>query len=54
LRLIAHLDVAENAAKAAGLLDASGLAAWRSRLISASRSGTLSCSLTLTMLVASR
>ena len=54
LRLMAHLDVAENAARAAGLLDASDLAAWRSRLTSASRSRTLSCSLTLTMVVASR
>jgi SAM-dependent methyltransferase len=54
LRLIAHLDVAEDAALAAGLLDAAGLAAWRSRLASATRRCTLSCSLTLTMVLAVR
>jgi SAM-dependent methyltransferase len=52
LRLIAHLDMAENAAMAAGLLDAVGLAAWRSRLSAASRNGALQSSLTLTMLLA--
>jgi ubiquinone/menaquinone biosynthesis C-methylase UbiE len=54
LRLITPLDMAENAARAVGLLDASGVAAWRSRLASASRSQSLICSLTLTMVVASR
>jgi SAM-dependent methyltransferase len=52
LRLIAHLDMAENTAVAAGLLDAPGLAAWRSRLSAASRSGALRSSLTLTMVLA--
>jgi ubiquinone/menaquinone biosynthesis C-methylase UbiE len=54
LRLIAFLDVAEDAALAAGQLDAVGLAAWRSRLASASHRGSLSCSLTLTMVIAVR
>jgi len=54
LRLITHLDVAENMASAAGLLDETGLAAWRASLASASRHGTLRASLTLVMMLAVR
>jgi len=54
LRLITHLDMAENTASASGLLDETGLAAWRGSLTSASRRGTLHCSLTLVMMLAVR
>ena len=54
LRLITHLDRAENFALATGLLDETSLAAWRGSLASASRHGTLRCSLTLVMLLAVR
>jgi SAM-dependent methyltransferase len=53
-RLITHLDTAENTALATGLLDEPGLARWRASLASASRRGTLRCSLTLVMLLAVR
>jgi len=54
LRLITHLDMAENIASATGLLDETGLTAWRSSLTTASRNGTLRCSLTLVMMLAVR
>jgi len=54
LRLITHLDMAENIALATGLLDEPGLTAWRGSLASASRHGSLRCSLTLVMMLAVR
>lgn len=54
LRLIAFLDLAEDAALATGQLDAAGLDAWRNRLAAASDHGNLSWSLALTMVIAVR
>ena len=54
VRLITHLDMAENIALATGLLDEPGLTTWRGRLTTASSHGTLRGSLTLVMMLAVR
>jgi ubiquinone/menaquinone biosynthesis C-methylase UbiE len=54
LRHIAHLDLAEDAALAAGLMNAAELATWQSRLAFASGRRALSCSLTVTTVLAVR